>query len=270
MEPTPDIQSDALSAPEVVPDSASAVAPGEQRTHYKSLEEADAAARRFQSEFDKAKAEAEKWAPLKQWESLGGPAAIGDLVRQVVDIAARPDFNDYRDGRLGKESEAAEDDPYLTDEQREIVDLRKKLEERESRDRSQQGQVNGELAAIRFERAEKGIQTKLGNLWDTRRDQVLAEVQRIVGNGAVRSLDAIGEPLLFKAWAASFNGFDEFNAAVTKFVLDNEAKRAAAMNGRSTLPPTSMAPGRSPSAPPKSLKEAWEIGLREAQALHGH
>ena len=269
MEPNTDIQSDALSAPDGAPDSASVATPEGQRTHYRTLEEADAAARRFQSELDKAKAEADKWAPLKQWESLGGPAQIGELVKSVVEIAARPDFNDYREGRLGKEREVQEDDPFITDEQREIRDLRQKLEAREMQERSQQGQVNGELAAIRFERAEKGIQAKLGDLWDQRRDKVLSEVQRIVGNGAVRSLDAIGEPLLFKAWAASFNGFDEFNAAATKFVLDNEAKRTAALNGRSTLPPTSLAPGRAPSAPPKSLKEAWEIGLREAQMLHG-
>lgn len=269
MEPNADIQSDALSAPEGAPDSTSTATPGEQRTHYKTLEEADAAARRFQSELDKAKAEADKWSPLKRWESLGGPAAIGDLVNQVVELAARPDFNDYREGRLGKEAAASEEDPFLTDEQREIRDLRAKLEERDTVQRSQQGHVNGELAELRFERAEKGIQAKLGPLWDSRRDKVLGEVRRIVGNGSVRSLEAIGEPLLFKAWAASFDGFDEFNAAATKFVLDNEAKRTAALNGRSTLPPTSLAPGQPPSARPKSLKEAWEIGLREAQMLHG-
>ena len=269
MEPNTDIQSDALGVSDQVADSASTAMPGEQRTHYKSLEEADAAARRFQSELDKSKAETEKWAPLKRWESLGGPEQIGELINSVVELASRPDFNDYRAGTLGKSQETQEDDPFLTDEQREIRDLRQKLEARETQDRSQQGQVNGELAAIRFERAEKGIQAKLGDLWDSRRDKVLGEIQRIVGNGAVRSLDAIGEPLLFKAWAASFNGFDEFNAAATKFVLDNEAKRTAALNGRSTLPPTSLAPGRAPSAPPKSLKEAWEIGLREAQQLHG-
>lgn len=268
MEPNTDIQSDALGVSDQVADSASTATPGEQRTHYKTLEEADAAARRFQSELDKAKAESDKWAPLKRWESLGGPAAIGDLVNQVVELAARPDFNDYREGKLGKE-QAQEDDPYLTDEQREIRDLRSRLEEREIAQRGQQGQVNGELATLRFERAEKGIQTKLGDLWDSRRDKVLGEIQRIVGNGAVRSLDAISEPLLFKAWAASFDGFDDFNAAVTKMVLDNESKRAANLNGRSTLPPTSLAPGRSPSAPPKSLKEAWENGLAEARALHG-
>ena len=246
--------------------SASDGTPGGGRTHYKSLEEADAQARRFQSELDKTQAELAKWKQhLGRWESLGGPEQISALVGQAVEVAARPDFNDYRAGKLKSAEDADEQDEFLTDEQREIRDLKRQLESRDQQNRNQQGAVNGELAAIRFERAEKEIEAQLGDQWGPRREKVLREIQRIVGSGAIRSLDAVDSKLLFKCWAASFDSAEEHNAAMTKMVLSQEAKRSAAINGKSTLPPTNLSPGSSPTSPAKSLKEAFERGMRDMQ-----
>ena len=196
---------------------------------------------------------------------MGSPEAINQLINEVVELHARPDFQAYRNGKLGEDrEEPEEDDQFLSDEQREIRDLRKRLEERDGEQRSQQSQVNGELASLRFERAEKEVQAQLGDHWGSRREQVLGEVRRLVANGSVRTLDAVTPKLLFKAWAASFNGFDDFNASVTKMVLDNESKRISNLNDRSTLPPSTLSPGRAPSAAPKSFKDAFEIGWSEA------
>lgn len=264
MELDTEIGSEPSGPPAEQHDSAPDGTQGGQRTHYKTLEEADAQARRFQSELDKANARLESWEKhLGRWSALGGPEQISQLVGQAVEVAARPDFNDYRAGKLGASKEEDEQDEYLTDEQKEIRNLRRELDSREQQTRNQQGAVNGELAAIRFERAEKEIEAQLGAQWTSRREKVLGEVQRIVSSGAVRSLDAVNAKLLFKCWAASFDSVDEHNAAMTKMVFDQESRRTAAINGKSTMPPTNLSPGAAPTAPARSVKEAFERGMRE-------
>jgi len=267
MEQDAEIGSDASGTTDDPHGSASEGQSADPRTHYKTLAEADSEARRFQGLYDAEKAKHEPWEKHlgQRWGALGGPEQLSQLVAEVVELAGRPDFNDYRSGKLGIAKEEAESDEYLTDEQKEIRGLRRQLDDREVQQRSQQGAVNGELAALRFERAEKEIEKQLGDQWAPRRDRVLAEVQRIVGSGAVRSLDAVNPQLLFKAWAASFSGVEEFETAMTKMVLDKEAKRTANINGRSTLMPNTLTPSGPVTAPAKTMKEAFERGMRDME-----
>lgn len=226
----------------------------------RTLAEADADARKFQGMYDKL---ASKWKPLEQYEALGGPQEIARLVNDVLDLARRPDFNDYRSGRLKYVEDRDPDDEMLSDEQREIRDLKRQVDDLKQGGQIQGAKTQGELAALRFERAEQELKQKYGAAWTTQRDKVLREIQQFTARGLVPNLDAITPALLHKCWAASFDSPEEFEAATTKWVLDNEARRRGEINKGATTTPTTLSPGAPALTPAKTFNEAWQRGQQD-------
>jgi hypothetical protein len=237
------------------------------QTHYKSLEEADRAARDMQSKYDSYVAH---WKPLEKWTALGGPVEISNLIGQLLEIAGRPDFRDYAEGKLaartnGSNEPDEREDELLTDEQREIRDLHRRLAQYENGSRQSASKVDGELAGLRFERAERGLAAEYGTLWNEHREKIMANVLRQVRSGAM-SLDAVNESVLHRAFVASFDSPKSFEDAFRKHFMTKEERAVADLNAKSTTAPVREAPGGAPVALAKTFWEAVELGKRDREA----
>lgn len=207
------------------------------------------------------------WEALgKRFAGVGGPEAIGNLVGQVAQLAQRPDFTAYVGGRLvAQAAEVEEPDEFLSDEQREIRDLRRELESVKSGTSGQNATMTRELGEIRFERAEKAMAEKFGSLWTERRPEVLDAVRRIVAQNGHTAVSQIDDTLLHKAFVSVLNP-QEFEEAMTKWVTSRESNRQRELSQRATTTPHTEASAGPIDGPAKSLSEAIGRGIAEAKA----
>jgi hypothetical protein len=226
---------------------------GAAPTRYKTLEEADRAARKFQSDAD-------KWANLRAHPLLQNatPAQIREFVEKMIPVIQRPDFAAYQAGQLAPQP--IDDELDLTDEQREIRELRQKLSQLEQRGNTQDQENQRHLVEARFERAEKEVAELLGPAWSERRSQVLESLQSLARNGVASHVDPM---LLLKAYWNSFEDVESLFEAMTHHVSRRESSRLANQRSRETTVPGNIVPGAPPPKTPKSFAEAWAAGLAD-------
>lgn len=252
-------------APETPVPSESAAPPTDPggATHYTTLEQADKAAREFQSKFDTAQAALQKYEA--QLNAFGGLDKAMDLVRQVAAVSNRADFQAYMRGELQSLPPATDpDDEYLTEEQRELKELRSKVVELERGSQQRDVLTNTERAQAKFERAETEMRERYGEHWDSRRNKILAEVQQLGAKLGQAGLDRIDTALLNKAFLASFDSPQEYEEFATKWTASRDAARRAALP-KGTTPPHQTAPTGVPRAPAKTMLEAFQRGTEEAR-----
>ena len=238
--------------------------------HYDTHEEADAAARRWQSEADKTQGELNALGPIVQvvaqmraQDPTLTPEAIGSFVANVLPLANRSDFADYVRGDLGKTTPEPEDD-YRSDEEKRLDTLEaenRTLREEMGRDRAS-GQT--EMVEARFERAESEMAGTWGDLWAQKRTAVLGQIQQMTRGGMVNSPAAITPELLNKAFLLTFKDSNEMKAVLTKATSQWEDARVGTETQLSTGVATSAPASRS-QKPPTNFAEAWAAGQRDTQ-----
>ena len=242
----------------------------ETSLHYDTHEEADAAARRWQSQADQTQSELNALGPVRDIvnklqanDPTLTPEAISDFVRDVVPLTTRPDFAEYVRGDLAKSAGEPEDD-FRSDEEKRLDSLEaenRKLREDMGRDRAS-GQ--SEMVEARFERAESEMQGTWGDLWAQKRGAVLGQIQQMSRGGMINGAAAITPDLLNKAFLLTFKDANEMKAVLTKATSQWEDTRVGTETQLSTGGAMS-APASRTAAPPTNFKEAWEAGQRDSQ-----
>jgi hypothetical protein len=227
-------------------------------THYASLEEADAAARRFQGEADRAKAALEKAQAFSKLSEFGDAEQLYTFVQGMIPIIQRPDFEAYRDGNLAAPtSEPVED--YRSDEE-------KRIEAMEKTQRETQMATRAELVGLRFERAEQDMIELVGEeLWEAKKPALLNQVQQMARNGALADPQLVNGALLQRLLFSSLGDVDETKTTITKLAARWEGERVGRENTLTTDAPNPERPGTSPELPAKNLAEAWARGKRDLE-----
>ena len=241
----------------------------ETSLHYDTHEEADAAARRWQSQADHTQSELNALGPLRDIvnklqanDPSLTPEAISDFVRNVVPLTTRPDFAEYVRGDLAKAGEPEDD--FRSDEEKRLDSLEaenRKLREDMGRDRAS-GQ--SEMVEARFERAESEMQGTWGDLWAQKRGAVLGQIQQMSRGGMINGAAAITPDLLNKAFLLTFKDANEMKAVLTKATSQWEDTRVGTETQLSTGGATSAPASRS-TKPPENLADAWAAGQRYSE-----
>lgn len=239
--------------------------------HFKSLEEADRAARRFQGEKDQLAAQnAEIARKVAHWEQklgkfvaqTGGIDGLADLAEEVVEIARRPDWNAYRDGTLGPTS----DGEFLSDEQKEIRQLARSQADQAKNSARTDQRINAELAQLKFDRLEPQMQKRWGDLWNLQKPKVIATISRLSDLGMANPLDAITEKFLTDAFANSFDTPDQYADAMRKWAANADAQHRDAVNGVATTGVSSVGRAADARPVPKTLSEAFQRAVETTRA----
>ncbi len=242
----------------------------ETSLHYETHEEADAAARRWQSQADQAQSELNALGPVRDImnklqanDPTLTPEAVSDFVRNVVPLTTRSDFADYVRGDLARSATPPEDD-YRSDEEKRLDTLEaenRKLREEMGKDRAT-GQ--SEMVEARFERAESEMAGMWGELWPQKRGAVLGQIQQMSRGSMINGAASITPELLNKAFLLTFKDANEMKAVLTKATSQWEDARVGTETQLSTGVAMSAPASRS-TKPPTNFAEAWAAGQRDSQ-----
>ena len=94
--------------------------PGASSTHYKTLEEADTAARNFQGKSDRLEVQIDRMLTLRDGSKLSVDEFV-PIRDHVLSISQKSDYQDYVAGKLGvvaQTPESSNEEPYMTDTER--------------------------------------------------------------------------------------------------------------------------------------------------------
>ena len=239
--------------PQPAPEGAQTTAGGE------TLEQIEQQRRQLQSKLDKAL----PWARLAEHPRIAGasPDAIVRFLEEMIPLTQRPDFEAFRAGQAPAQEP---DDEMLSDEQRELRELRNELLKLKNQGQAQNQEGQRFMVEARFERAEKEVADLLGPAWNERRPKVLEQIQQLARtvSGAP---NAITPMLLIRAYANSFEDPESFFEAMTHHVQRREKTRLEQQQRRGTTVPQNIVPGGVPPKAPKSFGDAWALGLRDLQ-----
>ncbi|ANS05909.1 hypothetical protein [uncultured Mediterranean phage] len=229
--------------------------------HYETHEEADAAARKFQGEADKAKADLARYESLK---ALGTPEQINAFVTQMEPVTRLPGFDQFRAKGGIADNQPEADDEFLSDEQKEIRELRTQLDANTQSQNGEATRVNSELAELRFERAEKEMDAQFGELWREKRGAMLEKVRAMTASGAIGDPAAITPQVLMTAFLSSTTeNPDEMRAFLTKAVQQWDGERTEHQNNLATSAPDTGRTAGDPVKDINSFQDAWEQGQRD-------
>jgi hypothetical protein len=229
-------------------------------THYHTLEEADAAARRWQGETDKRDAELRKWESLK---GLGSPDQIRQFMDQILPITQRSDFAAYVKGETSHSGDdfGGTDDDFLSDEEKRLRASNARLEER-------MGTVNRSIADLRFTQAEVEAREFFGpEIWEIKRGETLQRIRDMSSTGLLNNPESINGPLLTQAFLTSFTDLGELKAVLQKTVGAWAQGRVEGDGALGTTVPSTERAGSAPvTEEPKNFQDAWNLGKRDHEA----
>lgn len=227
---------------------------GAPSTHYKTLEAADEAARRFQGERDRLEAEMRRitrFAPIEQLEPL------------LETLNTRDDLADYLRGdlRRGTGSNGAtpsNDEEFLTDEEQrargEITNLSEQLKG-----------MRQSFASMQFAQINSTLDDRWGDLLKPYQDQAMTAFQRVIASGSITDFSKIG-PQFVETLYLQQVPWDERPALYRAQAQLQESRNLSNQQARGTTVPKPERPSDSYEGPPKNLAEAMERGLKDVEA----
>ncbi len=152
--------------------------PGASSTHYKTLEEADTAARNFQGKSDRLEVQIERMLTLRDGSKLSVDEFV-PIRDHILSISQRGDYQDYVAGKLGGEAKAPEtanEETYMTETERaqsqQIGNLETKL----------QKQTQG-LASLHFRDMQTQVEEAYGGLLSPYREKAEQSFHQLVQMG---------------------------------------------------------------------------------------
>ena len=151
---------------------------GAPSTHYKTLEEADAAARNFQGKSDRYESQLDRMLTLRDGSKLSVEEFV-PIRDHILSVSQRGDYQDYIAGKLGQQAptpEAPAEDVYMSDTERanreQIGNLEAKI----------QKQTQG-LASLHFKDMQSEVEGSYGGLLTPYRDKAEQSFRQLVQMG---------------------------------------------------------------------------------------
>ncbi len=232
--------------------------PGAPSLHYKTLEEADAAARNFQGKSDRYESQLDRMLTLRDGSKLSVEEFV-PIRDHILSISQRGDYQDYVAGKLGTQApapQAPEEDAYMSDTERASREQIGNLEAKVAR------QTQG-LASLHFKDMQTQVEDAYGGLLSPYRDKAEQSFRQLVQMG-------VDDPTkLNRKWVEDLYLQQvplEDRPALFESLGKKQAEgRLQQQQARGTTVPS---PERAPSeeAPSSSLLENLRRGYRETAA----
>jgi hypothetical protein len=231
---------------------------GAPSTHYKTLEDADAAARRFQGERDQQKSQLDRLA------KYGSVEQIEQFMDIMVPVSQKPDFMDYYQGKTPAPAEEPVD-PYADPAQLEA----QKVEQKRIGDLEQRiNQTNSGVATLHFGREESRVHEDWGNLLEPYRDAAMRTFQGMVQNGAIKDPFSVNRKWIEDLYWQQVP-LEDRPALIAKRAQVDAERRLKNQSAKGTTVPGPERSSNVEESPAKNLMEAYRRGKRDAEAREG-
>jgi len=235
---------------------------GAPATHYKTLEDADSAARRFQGERDRLQSDIDRLTTLTNASGQTEKVSVNDVVRfrdQMLPIAERADFPDYLRGSLGAKPEAqpsVAEEEYLTDAEKEARSERQHL-------RDEVRKTSASLAKMNFSQYVQQVQDGWGGLLNGYKAKAETAFDNIVQLGGITDPSKLNREFVENLYLQQVP-LEERPALFEQFGKQQAERKLSHQQSKGTTVPSPERPSEETAAP-KSLKEAMKLGFEHAE-----
>ncbi len=226
-------------------------------THYKTLEDADAAARKFQGKSDRLEAEMDRLLTLPDKSR----ASLDDLIQfrdRMLTISERADFPDFVSGKSKPSGEATTEEPeFLTETERAVRDKQELLEKKVDK------QTLG-LAEIHYRGLQDQIKDDWSGLLEPYREKAHANFLNIVKLGAVDDLSKMDRKFVEDLYLQQVP-LEDRRTLFEKIGQMEAERKLQHQQARGTTVPSPERPSTE-QLPPKNLEESLRRGIEFARA----